>query len=165
MKGAHTHLVSVTFHGIQSVEAKLSLLDSCLALVLAKDTPDWKTWRTIYKKAKRLNGKRNKIVHEPVSLRYKGSQLIQIAISPSHSNALAIAKGQTTYSGATVGGGYSPSAAKLLPDHKIEMHQLFALEQEFKAFSEELQEFRTKIEAIVDTALAQESQKGADGDT
>ena len=117
LKGAHSHLVSATFYGIQSVEAKLGLIDSCLALVLSKDSPDWKGWRRLYKKAKDLNKKRNKIVHEPVSTSYRGTAITQIAISPSHSNALAIAKDQTTHSGPTVGSGYTPSDAKLIQEH------------------------------------------------
>ncbi|HNP62454.1 MAG TPA: hypothetical protein PKH39_00890, partial [Woeseiaceae bacterium] len=38
MDGANPHLVSVTFHNIESYDSKLGLINSCLALVFAKDS-------------------------------------------------------------------------------------------------------------------------------
>jgi hypothetical protein len=144
MRGANSHLVSATFNNIQSVDAKLSLLNSCLALVLPKDGPEWKLWRGIFNKAEKLNKKRNKIVHEPVVVSVaKG--LRTVAIQPSYFNALALAKGQTTNKGTVVNANYKPSQAKLLVDHMIDLYGLYTLERTFEDFSIELQEFHKRI--------------------
>ena len=160
MGGANSHLVSATFNNIQSVDAKLGLLNSCLALVLHREEPEWKLWRNIFNKAEKLNKKRNKIVHEPVIVSVaKG--LRTVAISPSHFNALALAKGQTTHKGAVVNANYKPSQAKVLVDHTINLRGLYSLERTFKDFSVELREFHERIQPLVLSALSAAKNKGS----
>lgn len=153
MKGANGHLVSVTFNHIQSVDAKLGLLSSCLALVLDKERLEWKLWKSLFNKAEKLNKRRNKIVHEPVVKSFsRGRQTI--AVSPSHFNALALVKGQTTNKSIVVSDGYKPSQAKVLVDHTIDLAGLHSLEREFKSFSLELRKFQDQVEPIVKAALS-----------
>jgi hypothetical protein len=153
MKGANPHLVSVTFNNIQSVDAKLQLLNSCFSLVFARDSEDLKEWKKLFRKIEKLNKKRNKIVHEPVSILHsKGTQTI--SLGPSHMNAMALVKGQTTHKGGpVVSAEYDPREAKLLQDHKMDFKALASLERTFKSASAELRVFREKVSSIVDTAL------------
>ena len=115
MQGANSHLVSVTFNNIQSVDAKLYLLNSCFTLVFARDSDDLKDWKTLFSKIEKLNKKRNKIVHEPVSILHaKGKRAI--SLGPSHMNAMALVKGQTTHKGGpVVSAVYDPKSAKPKP--------------------------------------------------
>jgi hypothetical protein len=62
MQGANSHLVSATFNNIQSVDAKLNMLNSCFALVFGRDSDDLKEWKALFSKIEKLNKKRNKIV-------------------------------------------------------------------------------------------------------
>jgi hypothetical protein len=158
MRGANTHLVSATFYSIQSVDAKLRLLNSCLALVLSRQEPEWKIWRGLLKKAEQLNKKRNKIVHEPVAVSVSGG-LRTVAISPSVFNALAIVKRQTTHKGAVITASYKPSNAQFLRDHTIELSDLYAVEQAFDDFYGELREFYNRIEPRVLSAPSAAKKK------
>ncbi len=159
MKGANSHLVSATFNNIQSVDVKLGLLNSCLALILPKSESEWLRWKRLFNKADKLNKKRNKIVHEPVVISVsKGSR--SIAIKPSSFNALALVKGQTTHKGAVVTASYRPSAAKVLADHTIDIYGLYELERAFKEFSGEVEEFRKQIGPVVLSALSAAKKHG-----
>ena len=50
--GANSHLVSVTFHHIESFELKLGLIDSCFALFFARNSNEWKNWRSCLRERK-----------------------------------------------------------------------------------------------------------------
>jgi len=54
MRGANSHLVSATFNNIQSVDAKLGLLNSCFALVFAENSEERKSWKTDLAPEKRI---------------------------------------------------------------------------------------------------------------
>ena len=159
MNGANSHLVSATFNNIQSVDVKVGILNSCLALILPKSESEWLRWKRLFNKADKLNKKRNKIVHEPVVISVsKGSR--SIAIEPSSFNALALVKGQTTHKGAVVTASYRPSAAKVLADHTIDIYGLYELERAFKEFSGEVEEFRKQIGPVGLSALAAAKKRG-----
>ena len=153
MQGANSHLVSVTFNNIQSVDAKLCLLNSCFALVFGRGSDEIKEWKALFSKIEKLNKKRNKIVHEPVSILHsKGKRTI--SLSPSHMNAMALVKGQTTHKGGpVVSATYDPRAAKLLEDHRMDLNALYSLERVFKTASDELRTFQKKVSPAVATAL------------
>jgi uncharacterized protein with von Willebrand factor type A (vWA) domain len=153
MQGANSHLVSVTFNNIQSVDAKLYLLNSCFALVFGRDSDDLKEWKALFSKIETLNKKRNKIVHEPVSILHaKGKRTI--SLGPSHMNAMALVKGQTTHNGGpVVSAAYDPKGAKLLQDHQMDLLALASLERTFKAASTELRAFREKVSPAVAAAV------------
>ena len=153
MQGANSHLVSVTFNNIQSVDAKLYLLNSCFALVFGRDSDDLKEWKALFSKIETLNKKRNKIVHEPVSILHaKGKRTI--SLGPSHMNAMALVKGQTTHNGGpVVSAAYDPKGAKLLQDHQMDLLALASLERTFKTASTELRAFREKVSPAVAAAV------------
>ena len=153
MQGANSHLVSVTFNNIQSVDAKLYLLNSCFALVFGRDSDDLKEWKALFSKIEKLNKKRNKIVHEPVSILHaKGKRTI--SLGPSHMNAMALVKGQTTHKGGPiVSAAYDPKGAKLLQDHQMDVRALALLEHTFKGASTELRAFREKVSPAVAAAV------------
>jgi uncharacterized protein with von Willebrand factor type A (vWA) domain len=153
MQGANSHLVSATFNNIQSVDAKLHLLNSCFTLVFGRDSDNLKEWKAIFSKIEKLNKKRNKIVHEPVSIAHaKGKRTI--SIGPSHMNAMALVKGQTTHKGGpVVSATYDPKSAKLLQDHRMDFRALASLERTFKAASGELRAFRKKVSHAVASAV------------
>jgi hypothetical protein len=153
MRGASQHLISVTFNSIQSVDAKLYLLGSCLSLVFPKESSEWKRWKEIIGKAEKLNKKRNKVVHEPAIVSVNKRRKT-IAIAPSHFNALALVKGQTINKGTVINETYRPINAKVLADHEIDIAGLYALERAFKEFSTEIVKFRKEIEPLVIAALA-----------
>lgn len=157
MKGANAHLVSATFNNIQSLDAKLVLLKSCFTLVLPEKSDDMKTWKKLHKSVQTLNKKRNKVVHEPISIMVE-KNLRTISISPSLFNSLAIVKGQTTNKQVVVSKDYSPSNAKLLEDHRIDYAGLEKLQQTFKSKAEELKEYREKISETVTLALKSASE-------
>lgn len=144
MHGANSHLVSVTFHNIESFESKLGLINSCLALVFDRESKEWKQWKNLFNRAKKLNKKRNKIVHEPAIVSVT-SGVESIAISPSFLNAQALVRGQTTYNGPVIGPQYEPQMAKILEDHKMDQAKLFHVEKAFKELSEEIRQFRELV--------------------
>lgn len=163
MKGANSHLVSVTFHHIESFEKKLQLLNSCFSLAFSRDSSEWKKWKSLYNKAQGLNDKRNKIVHQPVSTGMnKGVEFI--CIKPSLFNALALVKGQTSYNGPVIGEDYKPSSAKLLDDHKIDQSKLFTIEKEFKKLSEDLREYRDTIRPVLERTFDKEKKQDSRAD-
>ena len=153
MRGANSHLVSATFNNIQSVDAKLGLLNSCFALVFAENSEERKSWKTLFNKVEKLNKKRNKVVHEPVSILVsKGVRTV--SLGPSHFNALALVKKQTTHKGgAVVSPEYKPQDAKLLRDHRLDLHGLMLLENTFRSASVELREFHERVSAKVLASL------------
>ena len=65
MRGANSHLVSATFHHIQSFDGKLGLVNTCLALILDTDSDEWKTWKNLFNRADKLNKKRLNSVTVP----------------------------------------------------------------------------------------------------
>lgn len=140
MNGANNHLVSATFNHIESFESKIQLLNSCLALKLSRESDNWKKWKLIANRAKKINKKRNKIVHEPVIISVRDGKE-SIAISPSHFNSLALVKGQTSYSGPVIDQTYDPSSAQVTDDHKINQLKLHKLEKEFKDFSQRVKNY------------------------
>jgi hypothetical protein len=153
MQGANSHLVSVTFNNIQSVDAKLCLLNSCFTLVFSRVSDDLKEWKALFSKIEKLNKKRNKIVHEPVPILHaKGKQTI--SLGPSHMNAMALVKGQTTHKGEpVVSAAYNPQEVKLLRDHQMDLRALTLLARAFKATSTELKAFREKVAPTVAAAV------------
>jgi len=156
MAGANRHLISVTFYQIISFEARLRLIDSCFILIFSKDSDTWKEWRTLRRKAANLNTKRNIIVHQPVHTGSDAGMPI-IEISPSYMNSMALVKGQTTYKGPVISADYKPSMAKLRDEHKIDLIQLYELENEFENHSRDLRTFQERISS--DLAAALESAK------
>ena len=153
MQGANSHLISVTFNNIQSVDAKLYLLNSCFSLVFGRDSDDLEEWKALFSKIEKLNKKRNKIVHEPVSILHaKGKRTI--SLGPSHMNAMALVKGQTTHKGGpVVSAAYDPKGAQLLQHHKMDLRALALLERTFKTTSNELRVFREKVSPAVAAAV------------
>lgn len=162
MDGANSHLVSVTFHNIKSFHSKLELIDSCLALIFAKDSGERKKWKSLQRKAKKLNRKRNEIVHEPVIVGIANG-VESIEISPSYFNAQALVKGQTSYEGPVIGPEYKPTLAKILESYKIDLVELRQLETKFKSFAQELQSYREEIGAALTSAL--ESSRNSASET
>jgi hypothetical protein len=148
MDGANQHSVSVTFHHIESFKSKIKLIDNCLALLLARDSDEWKKWRKLFRKADALNDTRNKLVHEPVITGMEVGKKF-IAISPSYSNALVLVKRKTSHLGPVITSEYKPSQAKLLDKHKININHLIKIKKSFKDFSIELGEFRQNILPLI----------------
>ena len=164
MRGANSHLISVTFNSIQSVDSKLALLNSCFALAFERGGPDLQAWKALFSKLEKLNKKRNKLVHEPVSITYVNNVPTEVRLGPSHFNALAIVKGQTTHQGKpVVSGEYNPSKVKLLEDHRLTKSGVAALARTFRATAHELQAYRESIQPKVAAALlaAKSSGRGA----
>jgi len=152
MDSANQHLVSVTFNHIESFESKVTLIDRCLKLILKQNSDEYEKWKKLRAKAKKLNLKRNKIVHEPVHMCMQGDDMKSISISPSYFNALALVKGYTKHSGPVLTTEYKPSQAKLLDEHKIDLYQLGRLENSFKSLSRELSEFKENITPLLEEA-------------
>lgn len=152
MKGANSHLISVTFNHIESFESKIQLLNSCLALMFSRESNEWKEWKFLSNKARKLNAKRNKIVHEPAIISVRNGEE-SIAISPSYLNALALVKGQTSHNGPVINQDYNPSSAKVTEDHKIDHHKLRKLEKEFKEFSNNLKGYKENISKFITNSL------------
>jgi hypothetical protein len=151
MEGANPHLISVTFHNIESFESKLVLLDSCLKLVFDTESDDWKQWRSLLNRARKFNDNRNKIVHQPVHTGVvDGKEFIEM--STSIFNAQALVKRQTSHAGPVVGVSYKPSKARLRVEHKIDIQKLRKFEDDFKAFARELRAFREKIKPMLQAA-------------
>lgn len=144
MKGANTHLISVTFHHIESFEAKLQLLDSCLKLLFDRQANEYKEAKSLLNRSRKLNKKRNQIVHEPV-IRSVENGIERFLIHPSFFDARAITKGKTTHTGPVINSGYKPSVVKIKKSHEIEITELHMIEREFKAFSREVNDFRKKV--------------------
>ena len=154
MQGANSHLISATFNNIQSIDAKLALLNSCFTLVFERGSEDIKNWKVFFGKLEKLNKQRNKIVHEPVSLHYKKGVLHEIKLGPSYSNSLALTKGQTTHQGKpVVSADYDPSKVYILEDHRLTQNGVAALEATFKATALELRGYREAIAPKVSAAL------------
>jgi hypothetical protein len=154
MQGANPHLISATFNSIQSVDAKLVLLNSCFTLVFERGSDDLKNWKTLYGKLDKLNKQRNKIVHEPVSLHYVKGVMKEVKLGPSHWNSLALVKGQTTHQGKpVVSADYNPSKVKILEDHRLTQSAVVALESTFRAAAREIQAYRELIAPKVGAAL------------
>ncbi|MEQ1841978.1 MAG: hypothetical protein ABL994_16360 [Verrucomicrobiales bacterium] len=140
MAGANLHMISATFHEIQSVEVKLRLIDTCFALLFSKKSEEGRNWKELYDRVKKLNIKRNKIVHQPVIQgQHEGFGLFYIA--PSFLNSLAVAKGLTKHDGPVVFPDYSPSKAKLRKEHKIDFIGLSTLDTEFRTLADDLHNF------------------------
>jgi PHD/YefM family antitoxin component YafN of YafNO toxin-antitoxin module len=163
MKGANSHLVSVTFHHIESFEAKTQLLDSCLRLLFSRDSDEYKSGKALLNESKKLNKIRNKIVHEPVIIRVRNG-VESIAISPSYFNSLALTKGQTTYHGPVIVSTYRPSIAKITDEHKIDIRKLIVIRQQFKDCTLKIRDYKNKILPLLNTAYpsrkATKKQKG-----
>jgi hypothetical protein len=153
MKGANSHLVSVTFNSIQSIDAKLVLLSSCLQLAFARNSQETAAWRALRSKVENLNRKRNKLVHEPVHIHYnKGTTTV--SQGPSYFNALSLVKGQTTHQGGPViSSKYDPTKARILEDHRFTEGDLYRLQIGFREAAHELQAFREAMDAKVAKAL------------
>lgn len=143
MKGANTHLISATFHHIESFDSKIGLINNCMKLIIDHDSSVMKTWKNVHNRSLKLNKKRNKIVHEPVVITVSGGEKT-IELSPSSFNSLVVAKGQTTHSG-PIGKTFKPSKAKLREEHKLDVYQLYRLKRSFLNLAHELREFREKL--------------------
>lgn len=153
MQGANSHLVSATFNGIQSVDAKLALLNSCFVLVFERNGDDLQSWKALQSKLEKLNKKRNKLVHEPVSnYYYKGTRTV--SLGPSFLNALALVKGQTTHQGQPViSSKYNPSKVWILEGHRLSETGVIALENTFRATAHELRAYRQSVAPKVAEAI------------
>lgn len=154
MQGANNHMVSATFNNIQSVDAKLVLLNSCFTLVFARDSEDLRSWKMLFQKIEKLNKKRNKLVHEPVSISYEKGVPSSVSLGPSYLNALALVKGQTTHQGApVVSAEYSPSKVRILQDHRLTQAGVATLERTFRSAAAELRTYREHIAPKVAAAV------------
>lgn len=154
MQGANSHLISATFNSIQSVDSKLELLNSCFSLTFERGGDDLKRWKVLREKVEKLNKKRNKIVHEPVSLHYAKGILSEIYLKPSYLNALALVKGQTAHQGKpVVSDAYNPSKVKILEDHRLTKTGVATLERTFRETAVEMSEFRRLIAPKINLAL------------
>jgi hypothetical protein len=153
MKGANSHLISVTFNSIQSIDAKLVLLSSCLQLAFTRNSKEIVDWRALRSKLEKLNKKRNKLVHEPVHIHYsKGTTTV--SQGPSYFNALSLVKGQTSHQGGPViSSKYDPTKAKILDDHRFSESDLYSLQSAFREAAHELQAFREAMAPKVTKAL------------
>ena len=153
MKGANSHLISATFNSIQSVDAKLALLNSCFVLVFERNSSDLRGWKALQTKIERLNKKRNKLVHEPVSIHHnKGTTTV--SLGPSYLNALALVKGQTTHQGKpVVSAEYNPSKVAILDDHRLSQTDVAALERTFRETAHEMRAYRESVAPTVVAAL------------
>lgn len=154
MHGANSHLVSVTFNSIQSVDAKLTLLNSCFTLVFQRNSADLRAWKALFGKIEKLNKRRNKIVHEPVSIHYFKGVPSEVTLGPSYSNALALVKGQTTHKGTpVVSAEYNSSKVWILQDHRLTQSDVAALERAFRATAREMRAYRELVAPKVAAAL------------
>ena len=162
MRGADSHLVSVTFNSVHSVEAKLGLLNSCFTLTFERNGEELQAWKSMRSKLGKLNDKRNKLVHEPVSIEYKNGNET-VSLGPSHLNALALAKGQTTHQGTPVlSAEYEGSRVGLLQDHQLSRTAVASLERSFKTTAHEMRAYRESISPKVAAALqASKKRRGA----
>jgi len=153
MRGANNHLVSATFNSIQSVDAKLALLNSCFVLVFERNGDDLHAWKALQNKLEKLNKKRNKLVHEPVSIHYnRGTRTV--SLGPSFLNALALVKGQTTHQGKpVVSAKYNPSKVWILEDHMLSQVGVAALERTFRETAHEMQTYRESVAPKVAAAI------------
>lgn len=89
MKGADPTLVSVGFHHIQSYEARLQLVTRCMFFVRSDDART--AWEALRKKAEKLAGVRNELVHSGFGIQVVGGRA-RIRIAPSFFDATAIVK-------------------------------------------------------------------------
>jgi hypothetical protein len=161
MRGANSHLISVTFNSIQSVDAKLALLNACYALVFARGSPELKAWKALFAKVEKLNKQRNKIVHEPVGIHYRSGKPTAVSIGPSFMNALALAKGQTTHQGSpVVSAAYDPSKVWILQHHKLTQSDVTALEYTFKDVAREMRTFQSEVQPKIAEALRAAKKEG-----
>ena len=151
MSGANVHLISVTFHHIESFESKLGLIDSCLALYFERDSESWKIWRGLMNSARKSNSKRNRIVHQPVKTGYSDGKEI-IEISPSYFNSLTLSKRQTSYNGKVITHEYKPQSVRLLDEHRIDFYELIKMKSEFQELSKKLANYRSGIKDILQGA-------------
>jgi hypothetical protein len=151
MDGANQHSVSVTFHHIESFASKAKLIDNCLALIIARESEEWKQWRSIYNSSLKLNDKRNVLAHEPVITGMENGKEF-IVISPSHFNSLALVKRKTTHLDPVIASNYKSSQVKLLDKYKIDINKLSKIEKEFKDFSFKLRAFRESILPLIKNA-------------
>jgi hypothetical protein len=153
MKGANSHLVSATFNSIHSFEAKLSLLNSCFVLVFDRHSEELGAWKGLRTKLEKLNQKRNKLVHEPVSIHYNNGTTT-VSLGPSYFNALALVKGQTTHQGQpVVSAEYNLSNVFILEDHRLSQVAVAALERTFRSTAKDVRSYRESIEPKVATAI------------
>lgn len=160
MQGANNHLVSATFNSIQSVDAKLALLNSCFVLVFERNGDELRSWKSLQSKLEKLNKSRNKLVHEPVSIHYSKG-MATVSQGPSHLNSLALVKGQTTHQGgAVVSAEYIPSKVKLLEVHRRSLSAVLVLEQAFKTTAYEMRTYRESVAPKVAAAL-QATKRGS----
>ncbi len=153
MQGANGHLVSATFNSIHSVDAKLALLNSCFVLLFERNGEELRTWKSLLGKLNKLNKKRNKLVHEPVSIQYNNGATT-VSLGPSYFNALALVKGQTTHQGQpVVSADYSPSKVWILEDRRLTKSDIGALESTFRAIAHEVRAYRESVAPKVTAAL------------
>ena len=103
-------------------------------------------------KTRKLNAKRNKIVHQPIGITHSEGK-VSIEIHPSYFNALALSKGQTTYNGPVLDPKYKPSMAKIKDDHKINILKLYKFEKEFREHAESLRNYNKDISEDLRVAL------------
>jgi len=77
-----------------------------------------------------------------------------ISLGPSHMNAMALVKGQTTQQGRpVVSDEYDPKEANYFKITKMDLKALAILERSFKGASAELRESENKVSPIVAAAL------------
>jgi hypothetical protein len=130
-------------------------LNSCCALVFSRNSEELRSWKALFLKVEKLNKKRNKLVHEPVSILYKKGVPSLVSLGPSHPNALALVKGQTTHQGASVvSAEYNPSKAQLLQDHRLTQAGVATLQRTFRSTAAELRAYRESVAPTVAAAIA-----------
>ena len=132
MKGANGHLVSLSFHHIQSFNSRMCLLDSCFDLIFYGEQKNKKgrsktplnQWKALSKKAKKLSITRNRIVHWPVHTGMKEGMPF-IDISPSFFDATAVIK-----------------KTAMNKDYQFDVLKLYRFSSDFKKLADDLREFR-----------------------
>ena len=131
----------------------LSFRGSCFVLVFERNGNDLRGWKALQTKLEKLNKKRNKLVHEPVSILYD-KRGTTVSLGPSHFNALALVKGQTTHQGGpVVSAEYKPSKVGILEDHRLSQAAVAVLERTFRETAHEMRAYREVIAPTVAAAL------------
>ena len=126
MKGADKHLISVTWHHIQSFDTRLGLLNSCAHFAVREDfRPDWKNLRGRLEKASKT---RNSIVHSVFGVRVDDG-IGAAYLTTSHFDSTAIVRGKVNKN-------------ELRPEFIFDLARLARHMGEFEALSRKVLWFR-----------------------
>jgi len=126
MQGADRHLISVTFHHIQSFDSRISLLHRCAHFAI-KDETMTKRWDDIRKRMTDQCNFRNRIVHFTYSEHHKDG-ITTLMLKPSSFNAV-----------------YAIRDKWKNPDSEIQIHELVSARQDFRKLAGDLDVFRKDV--------------------